>query len=398
MTDRRAVLGVLVTVIIAVPCAGCGRAAPMPNGELVEIGLDSAAEPAGTSVTVSGLSDDTIAALRDARLEPDQWASLLRVVVDDHAGEPDETPAVLGDYEMEPDGVVRFRPMFPFQPGLEYRVTFDLATLDHDDPSPPATALVSIPRPELEPTTIVTRLFPSGDRLPENQLKLYLEFSAPMSHVDGLEYIRLLDDRGNQVQDPFLPLGAEFWDYDYRRYTVFFDPGRVKQGILPNEQLGRPLTTGQSYTLVVDATWPDADGVGLKHEFRKEITVGLADTTPIDPGTWRLRVPSAGTTQRLVVSFAEPLDYRLLVRSLGVENGSGQPVAGSTETTSWETRWSFSPEQPWTAGHYALVALSNLEDLAGNRIGTPFEIDVFQRIDDPTDQESYRVPFEIDEP
>ena len=259
----------------------------------------------------------------------------------------------------------------------------------------PLTSTVAVPRPDVDPSTVVTRIFPTGAQLPENQLKLYVEFSAPMSDVDGLEYVRLLDDAGREVEAPFLPLGEEFWDYDYQRYTIFFDPGRVKTGILPNAELGRPLEAGAAYTLEIDAAWPDAEGLPLEKPFRKEFTVGSFDGTPLDTAKWRLRIPATGTTSRLVVSFPEPLDHALLMRGLGVEDEDRQRVDGVIEITSWETRWSFTPRQPWVAGAYTLVALSILEDLAGNRIGTPFEIDRFEQIDEPDEQEFYRVPFEI---
>ncbi len=347
---------------------------------------------------IDGLSEATASALRDAQLDQDSWTSLLRVAVHRPDSDPVGTPPILGDYEVGADDVVRFRPMFPFDPGREYIVTFDRNTLpDAADEGNhvPVTAVVALPRPDIEPTTVVASVFPSGSRIPENQLKLYLEFSAPMSHVDGLEHIRLLDHAGHEVDEPFLPLGSVFWDYGYQRYTVFFDPGRVKRGILPNEELGRPLTAGQSYTLVVETTWPDAQGMPLKEELQKKFTVGPEDTTPIDPWSWRLRVPAAGTTQRFVVSFPEPLDHGLLRRGLAVEDSGGGPLEGDVEITNWETRWSFTPSRSWQAGAYSLVALSILEDLAGNRIGVPFEIDVFERIDDQTEQEFYRIPFEI---
>jgi hypothetical protein len=56
----------------------------------------------------------------------------------------------------------------------------------------------------------------------------------------------MVDERGRPVDIPFLPVQADFWNADHTRYTLFFDPGRVKQGILPNEQLGRPLRAGGS--------------------------------------------------------------------------------------------------------------------------------------------------------
>ena len=49
----------------------------------------------------------------------------------------------------------------------------------------------------------------------------------------------------------------------------------------------------------------------------------------------------------------------------------------------------------WPPGAYPLVALSIVEDLAGNRIGTPFEIGVFETVEKTTAGEDFRIPFEI---
>ena len=116
--------------------------------------------------------------------------------------------------------------MFPFDPGQQYLVTFNQAAVPGPEGAKellnPVRVILALPKPEVEPTTIVTHVWPSGTRIPENQLKIYIEFSASMSHVDGLKYIRLLDSKGNEVEDPFLPLGSQFLDSDYQRYTVFF--------------------------------------------------------------------------------------------------------------------------------------------------------------------------------
>ncbi len=388
-------------IALALALGGCGvldDAAPADVVADIRLGAPRD-ESYGATVELAGLPAAAIASLRDIEWERGDWSRLLRITVAQAGTDLADTPAVLGDYAVGDDDIVRFTPMFPFDRGRPYTVRFDPAALpgvgDADDPGAAVTATLELPRPDVTATTVVTRVLPTGDRLPANQLKLYIEFSAPMSDVDGLDYIRLLDDAGQNVEAPFLPLGEEFWDYNFQRYTVFFDPGRVKTGILPNEQLGRPLEAGTSYTLEVDAAWPDAEGTPLAASFTKRFSVGPVDDTPIDTAAWRLRVPPAGSTSRLVVSFPEPLDHGLLHRGLAVENSDGERIAGSIEVTSWETRWSFTPEQPWSPGAFSLVALSILEDLAGNRIGVPFEIDRFEQIDDPEEQDAYRVPFEI---
>jgi len=390
---------VLVAALLVVTAAcsgGADTAAPT-----VEIRIETGDGPDGASIAVGGLAAEDLNALRAATLRDDEWAELLRVTVADQDREANddglEMPSVLGSYAIGDDGLLRFSPMFPFDPGRPYSVRFDPSRLPGREAPflEPIVAVVALPKPYVEPTTVVDRIFPSGDRLPENQLKLYVHFSAPMSHVDGLEYLSLRDARGREVEEVFLPLGTEFWDLDHLRYTVFFDPGRIKQGLELNERLGRPLKEGETYTLVVDPAWPDAEGNPLQAPFEKRFTVGPEDTTPLDTASWRLRVPASGSTQRLVVSMPEPLDHALMRRAIGVEDATGNRVVGAVEIGNWETRWTLTPAQPWAAGDYSLVALSIVEDLAGNKIGTPFEIDVFEQVDETVAGERFTIPFEI---
>ncbi len=294
-----------------------------------------------------------------------------------------DAPAILGEYRIA-GGRLYFQPMFPFDPGREYFVRVDGGR-------EPFVATVALPARDLQPTTTVTHIYPSTDTLPENQLKFYIHFSAPMAGGDGLLFVKLLDASGEVVVDPFLPLGNAFWGRDHRRYTVFFDPGRVKRGILPNEEIGRPILEGPRYVLVVDPAWRDAKGVPLAEPFRKAFIAGPPDETPIDPKLWTLTPPRAETREPLAVDFPEPLDRAVLARALAVEN-----VDGEIEISRDETRWSLIPEKPWQAGTYHLVALTILEDLAGNQIGQPFEVDVFARIDSPDDDtETHRLPFVV---
>src|SRR6185436_17263634 len=113
--------------------------------------------------------------------------------------------------------------------------------------------------------------------LPENQLRLYVEFSAPMSNGGGIGFIRLLDADGREVRNAFLPLDADFWNREHTRYTLFLDPGRVKRGILPNEQMGRALRAGRVYSIAIDSTWRDAEGQPLAAPYRRSFHVGPPD-------------------------------------------------------------------------------------------------------------------------
>lgn len=338
----------------------------------------SAVTAAEISVTLDELSGEIeIEGLPQQILDERQPEDILRVAVGPDA------PPILGNYRVEA-GTLRFQPMFPFDPGREYVVTVETG-------DEPVVSTVALPALDIEPTTVVTEIYPTAESLPENQLKLYVHFSAPMAGGDGLEHVRLLDENGEEVADPFLPLGDAFWDRDLRRYTIFFDPGRVKRGILPNEEMGRPILDGNRYSLVIDREWRDADGLPLASSYRKEFAAGPPDETPIDPGTWAIHPPRAGTREPLVIDFHEPLDRAVLLRALSVDG-----VAGEVELAEHESRWRFTPERAWSPGSYELVAQALLEDLAGNQIGKPFEVDVFERIDSPDDVvDIHRFPFVV---
>jgi hypothetical protein len=367
----------------------CGGASPT-SGEsdtAPVIKLGTADSRGVVAIEVRGLSSAALEALRHRTPSSPEWTDLLRVDVlppDDQASDTHLTlPAVAGAYSVGKAALV-FSPMFGLDPGAVYRVTFDPSRLPVSAASglAPVVTVVGLPKPTVAPSTIVDRVYPSNDVVPENLLRLYVHFSAPMGRKGGLEYLMLLDRNGREVTEPFLPLDADFWNADRTRFTVFLDPGRVKRGILPNTAMGRPLETRAEYTLVVDRDWRDAQGLPLKTGFRRRFCVGPPREEALEPvSRWRLEPPAAGATAPLRVVFPETLDHGLLMRALGVESADGTPVMGSAAVDADETRWSFSPAQPWRAGTHRLVVLTILEDPAGNRIGRPFEVDQFHRTD-----------------
>ena len=186
-----------------------------------------------------------------------------------------DAPAMLGEYAVA-DGALRFTPLFPFDQGRHYQVRFDPARV----PGAPLTrggvveATSDARRHGRRPRPSVARVYPSGDVVPENLLRMYIEFSAPMGRKSGVEYIKLLDHAGREIAGAVLPLDYEFWSPDHTRFTVFLDPGRVKKGILPNQQMGRPLEIGRSVTLVISREWRDEHGLPLKEDFRRALRVG----------------------------------------------------------------------------------------------------------------------------
>jgi hypothetical protein len=60
-----------------------------------------------------------------------------------------------------------------------------------------------------------------------------------------------------------------------------------------------------------------------------------------------------------------------------------------------ESVWRFTPQQPWTAGAYRLLVDADLEDIAGNRINQPFDIDVFETVTEHLTTRTVDVPFSV---
>ena len=310
------------------------------------------------------------------------WPAIFVVSVD-----AANVPPLLGAYSVEGRTLI-FRPQYPLSPGVRYRAVFK-------DPTgrPPVEQRFDGPAKSTTPTARVERIYPSSDVLPSNQLRLYLYFSAPMSRGEAARRIHLLDKDGRELMDEFLP-GEELWDPNGQRLTLTFDPGRIKRGLTSNQKIGPPIADGQRYTLVIDREWPDARGVPLLEGFRRTFRGGPAIRTPPDHKQWKVAAPRAGTRDPLIVDFDRPMNYPLLLRMLQVANARGR-VSGTIAVDRQESQWRFTPSAAWTSGAYRLVVDTGLEDLAGNRIGQPFDIDVFDRVTEHITTSAVEVPFTV---
>jgi hypothetical protein len=291
------------------------------------------------------------------------WEAVFAVF----AGDDPVAPAMLGAYAREGDTVV-FTPRFTPAPGLRLRAVF----------SPPGAEAVTarfggVPVPQRAPTTRVVSVTPSAMVWPENILKLYVTFSAPMRIGVAWDNIRIRDAGGAVLGGLFVEIDQELWDTEGRRLTVLFDPGRIKRGLVDNINEGPPLVAGERYSLEIDAFWRDAAGGLMVEPFTRPILVEAPLRTPIDPAVWRL-TPPARPTDPLIVDFGRPLDAPLALRAITVCKG-GALASCDAELDCDETRLVFNPTRLWTPGRYTLHAEDILEDIAGNRIGRPFDID-----------------------
>jgi hypothetical protein len=348
---------------------------------------------------VIGLDPAALTGLAPGRTGAETWSPLFAVVTVPGDSPPvAPRPSILGTYRVEVEsGVIRFQPRFPLEPGVVYRARFDPSGLPAGA-GPVLTADFSLPRKPATPTTRVSAVYPTRDTLPDNLLKFYVEFSAPMSRGAAYEHIHLRDAAGKDVDLPFLEVAEELWDPRGQRLTLLFDPGRIKTGLKPREEQGPILRAGESYTLVIDRGWPDAQGQPLTSEHRKSFRAGPPDNRSPDPATWTLKLPSAGTRDPFAIDFPEPLDRAMLARVIAILDANDRPVPGDEAIENGETRWRFTPEGPWRPGDYHVAVSKELEDLAGNSIGRPFEVDVFDKVERSTAAAIVRLPFRVGRP
>jgi hypothetical protein len=358
-------------------------------------------------IQVAGLRPAALTKAARANLSREKWQEILAVYT--AGGESSlrqDLPAILGAYRAGRDGLY-FEPDFSLEPGVRLRAVFHTmrwaviageVSPDRDRPSlipPPIEAEFQIPARPASASTIVRQVYPSTSLLPENLLKFYIHFSAPMSRAQAYENIHLLDPSGREVEAPFLELGEELWNPDGTRFTLFFDPGRVKRELKPREELGPALQEGKSYTLVVNQHWRDASGNPLSQSHQKQFRVGPPDYELPIPSSWVVIPPLAATRDPVVVEFPESLDHALLQRLLTVNDPFGRQTRGRVEITADERRWVFTPLKSWKTGTYRLVVQSTLEDLAGNSVARPFEIDIFEKVNRQIRSQSVSLPFQV---
>jgi len=335
--------------------------------------------PAGEKravIDVLGLTDAERAALKDDA--PDAvWESLLKVSV--QAANPEATPpAVAGRYSVTDKGV-RFTPAFPFQPGRRYDVRVDLGRFRRDQPRT-LTTTVALPRGQTPVAEArVMGISPAGDTVPENLLRFYVWFSAPMSREPGLPHVTLTDERTGVVADAFRPAGSGVWNHDFTRYTLFVDQRRATGATVPNEPAERPLVAGHRYRLAIATTWRDAHGTPLVEPFEHRFTAGPALTAPLDLETWQITLPLAGTRQPIVLHTPAPLDHAIAPGAIAITSAGGEAIEGEVSLDVTDTRWQLVPSEPWRVGSYGVTALDSLEDPAGNRVGRAFETPIDDR-------------------
>lgn len=381
-------LGFTLILACSLVCAQQPNKTIVPAVRIIRAGTATAPR-----FEVLGLPTIHLKSLGTRDWEREDWGQLFAVHVHRKSSRP--LPAIYGDYSVVSNRLV-FEPAFPLKLGLTYRAHFQPRALGTVTSGlTRLEQLFTLPTDPSRPTTSVVQVYPSGPILPENQLKFYIHFSQPMSRGEAYRRIHLVDHAGKTIPFPFLELAEELWDPYGTRFTLLFDPGRIKRGLKPREEVGPALLEGGAYTLLIDRAWRDASGRSLKVAFTKKFKVSAPDDDQPDPQQWKLSRPVANSRVPLQVRFNEPLDHAMLHRVLGIRDSNEKVVTGTITVDQQETRWSFQPSTPWQPGDYQLIINSELEDRSGNSIGRRFEIDVFRKVDKQITRRTIQLPFSV---
>jgi hypothetical protein len=290
----------------------------------------------------------------------DSFSTFLQVRL-----ESENPVAILGGHSIAGDKLL-FKPLIPFSRGLSYEIIFRNKQIGK----------IKIPLADAKDAPSLIAIYPTQDTLPENLLKLYLQFSRPMREGESQKYIALLNNHNDTLPNIFLDLQPELWNNERTVLTIWLDPGRIKRDLIPNQKMGNPLKKGERYTLTVSANWKDVQGLPLARAFTRQFIVGSRDSISPDPDRWTLDLPSAGTNQPLVININEPLDYFLLKETIDIIDGNGNKVTGDLKIGNEETMFEFIPDKQWLPGQYRLQIASYLEDLAGNNLDRVFDRDI----------------------
>jgi hypothetical protein len=251
-----------------------------------------------------------------------------------------------------------FTPAVPFERGQTYRTS--------------AGVTFTIPADTTGRAPELLGSFPSCDTVPSNLLKIYLQFSEPMSEGRSSHHVQLFDAAtGDTVKNAFLDLQPELWNEDGTVLTLWLDPGRIKQDLIPNKKLGVVMNEGRKYRLNVAKEWKSKRGLALEKDYSKTFVTSRRDVKKPDITKWQ--VSFKGDT--VIVDLKESLDWSLLHNTISITHGD-VVMLPETITETCERRLLIFFGALASGQDYNLNVESRLEDLAGNSLNRLFETDV----------------------
>lgn len=221
-----------------------------------------------------------------------------------------------------------------------------------------AWAFSALPVSEVSVSPLVAAVYPSGDTIRENLLRISVRFDSPPNQAFPPE-VKLLREGGEQIENVFDK--QLVWSADGTVLTLLLGPGRVKTGLAAHKQLGRALTEGDTVLLAVD------------EKIVKRWQVVEASKRQLKPNSWMFEIPPLSIQESFVITFDEPIDA-MGKGYIAIFRPDGKRVNGQAFLEAGEKKWRFVPaSSPWIAGDYQVLINPHLEDACGNSVSSAFE-------------------------
>ena len=333
-------------------------------------------------VAVIPLNHAASAVMKDLRRDGANGLVTVRVVRSETDAEPG--PALFGSESWERDRL-DFTPAVPLADGKLYRITFDPGNttlapvvLHHQTNALPVKA------------PAVVEVFPQAAVLPANHLKFYVRFDQPMTQGDAYQHLQLMKADGSPVNGAFREV--ELWDPSGMVLTILLHPGRQKTGVNLNEEEGPVLHQGQSYRLRVASSWTARSGGCLGQDHDTAFRVGPPDHVQPVPQHWTINADRQRGS--ILIQFDEALDLspgkNSTMDRLWVTDPAGEKLSARYAVQATEVKITVNRLAP---GTYKLNIRTDIEDLAGNSIARPFELQADSQVSSV--DETMMLPFEV---
>lgn len=277
----------------------------------------------------------------------------------------DSKNPILGNYTLTNDTLL-FKPIIPLTANTYYQILNENLVVDEFI----VEQTIALEKPK------VLEIYPKTDSVPENLLKMYVKFSKPMQEVKkALDFITIIENDTKKEVAIFLDLETELWNENHTELTLWLNPGRIKKDLIPNKTLGKPIVQGKNYTITINKSWFDAQGLFLEKEYTKQITVTASDTEKPSIQDFVVQKPTYNTLQSLHIQSTEILDVMLVGPNIEILLDH-QIIEGTFTYSNNAKHIYFTPKQEWEKGKYLVRIKSQLEDLAGNNFNRLFDRDI----------------------
>ena len=310
-------------------------------------------------VRTNQLSEEIIRKIQNLTLTQAQWVSFFNIKTDL------SNPPVIGSFQVVDKQVV-FKPRFLPDPSVTYFVSFSYealnALLNQKMGEGVFTEKVTFSSPASEKPRVVA-ISPQLDELPMNVLRIYIHFSSPMSFQNPYEFISIINEKGEELVEPFVIVPEGLWNIDRRRLTLLFHPGRIKRGVGPNMTEGDILSVGQSYQFKINDKWKGSNGQNLEQEFTTTFSVKNPIQEKIRYEEWELKGQQNHVGQ-LHIKTKHPLDQALAKRMLFIRKNDGTFLPSKVEfDDAYNLRIHWEKQD---GDEFELVIDPRLEDICGN--------------------------------